>query len=214
MIYDAVMRVPLLAWVVFSVTIQMVGVSRYVKATPLSSASAVHLAMRFSTITFLLLIAATTILRSRPTAKAVGLEPRLSALAGTFLFYGITFLFPRHQLSLPVEIITVMLTMVGCIGAILALWRLGQSFSVMAESRRLVTSGPYRWVRHPLYLAEEVAFAGLFMQFASIWAALIFAAQIAFQLRRIHHEEAVLNTTFPEYAPYCLTTPRLIPGVY
>jgi protein-S-isoprenylcysteine O-methyltransferase Ste14 len=214
MIYDAVMRLPLLSWVAFSITIQMAGLVQYTKATPLSSASAIHVAMRLSTVTFLLLTAAATILRSRPSAKAEGLEPRLSALAGTFLFYGITFFFPRHELSLPVEIVTIVLTMVGCTGAIVALWQLGQSFSIMAESRQLVTVGPYSWVRHPLYLAEEIAFLGLFMQFASIWTALIFAAQIAFQLRRIHNEEAILSGSFPEYAAYQQSTACLVPGVY
>jgi protein-S-isoprenylcysteine O-methyltransferase Ste14 len=214
MIYDGLMRLPLLSWVVFSATIQMEGVVQYTKVTHLSLASAVHLAMRLSTITFLLLIAATTILRSRPTAKAEGLEPRLSALAGTFLFYGITFCWPRHELSPFVEIITIVLTTTGCAGAIIALWELGQSFSIMAESRRLVTNGPYRWVRHPLYLAEEIAFCGLFIQFASIWTALIFVAQIVFQLRRIHNEEAILGASFPEYAVYQQITARLIPGLY
>jgi protein-S-isoprenylcysteine O-methyltransferase Ste14 len=107
-----------------------------------------------------------------------------------------------------------MLTIVGCVGAIFVLRRLGNSFSIMAESRQLVTSGPYRWVRHPLYLAEEIAFVGLFIQFASLWTALIFAGQIASQLRRIYNEETVLSMSFPEYVAYCRITPRLVPGVY
>jgi Isoprenylcysteine carboxyl methyltransferase (ICMT) family len=32
----------------------------------------------------------------------------------------------------------------------------------MAETRQLVTSGPYRFVRHPLYAAEEIAMLDLF----------------------------------------------------
>lgn len=214
MIYDAVMRLPLLSWIVFSTTLQMAGLVRFTKVAPLSLTSAIHLTMQLATIAFLLLIAATTILRSRPTAKAEGLEPRISALAGTFLFYGITLFFPRCELPTVAEVVAIFLTIVGCVGAIIALGELGKSFSIMAESRQLVTNGLYNWVRHPLYLAEEIAFVGLFIQFASAWSALIFAAQIAFQLRRIHNEEIILSNSFPEYQEYRSRTARLIPGAY
>jgi protein-S-isoprenylcysteine O-methyltransferase Ste14 len=84
----------------------------------------------------------------------------------------------------------------------------------MAETRQLVTSGPYRFVRHPLYLAEEIAMVGVFLQFASVWTALLLLVQIAFQLRRMHNEETVLIAKFPQYTAYCCATARLIPGIY
>jgi protein-S-isoprenylcysteine O-methyltransferase Ste14 len=52
------------------------------------------------------------------------------------------------------------------------------------------------------------------VQFASVWTALLLAVQFAFQLRRMHKEEAVLTVSFPEYAVYRQTTARLISGVY
>ena len=123
-------------------------------------------------------------------------------------------LFPGHELSLSLEMTSTVLVLVGTVGAVVALYQLGRSFSIMAETRQLVTSGPYRFARHPLYLTEAIATFGLFMQFASLWTALLFAAQIAFQLRRMHNEEAVLTVSFPEYAVYRQTTARLIPGLY
>jgi protein-S-isoprenylcysteine O-methyltransferase Ste14 len=47
-----------------------------------------------------------------------------------------------------------------------------------------------------------------------VWTAILLAGQIAFQLRRIHHEEVVLTAGFPEYAAYQRITARLIPGIY
>ena len=49
---------------------------------------------------------------------------------------------------------------------------------------------------------------------ASPGTTLLLAAHIAFQLRRMHNEEAVLGETFPEYAAYRERTARLVPGIY
>jgi protein-S-isoprenylcysteine O-methyltransferase Ste14 len=127
--------------------------------------------------------------------------------------YGVS-LFPRYDLPLSLEMISTVLILIGSAGAVVALARLGRSFSVMAETRKLVTSGPYRFVRHPLYLAEEIATIGVFMQFVSVQTALLLVVQIAFQLRRMQNEEAILIASFPEYSVYRRHTARLIPGIY
>jgi protein-S-isoprenylcysteine O-methyltransferase Ste14 len=214
--YDLLMRLPLLGWSMFCATSQMAGLARSVREADASlpfAAYAVNMAMRLSTIAFLLLLAASVVLRARPTGKIPGLEPRLSALAGAFLVYAIP-LFPRRELSVTAEMVSTLLILFGSAAAVIALVRLGRSFSVMAEARRLVTSGPYRFVRHPLYLAEELAIIGIFTQFLSLSTALILAVQIAFQLRRMHNEEVILAASFPQYAAYRQKTARLIPGIY
>jgi protein-S-isoprenylcysteine O-methyltransferase Ste14 len=214
--YDLLMRLPILGWSLFCAMLQIAGLSRYTNiADPalLGAAFGIHIAMRLSTIAFLLLLAGAVILRARPSGKARGLEPRISAFIGTFLIYAIP-LCPRRELSLSAEMVSTMLILIGSAGAVVALLQLGRSFSMMAEVRRLVTSGPYRFVRHPLYLAEELAIIGIFMQFLSIWTALLLTLQIAFQLRRMHNEEAILAEAFPEYTAYRQSTARLIPGIY
>jgi len=69
-------------------------------------------------------------------------------------------------------------------------------------------------MRHPLYLAEELAVIGILMQFLSGGTILLCAAHIAFQLRRMRNEERVLVGAFPEYRAYCARTARLLPGIY
>jgi protein-S-isoprenylcysteine O-methyltransferase Ste14 len=214
--YDMLMRLPLAGWAAFVATVSAVQLARYVgNADPAlpSAVYAIDIAMRVSTIAFLVLLAASVTLRRRPTGRARGIEPRVSALMGTLLVYAIA-LFPRRELSLTGEIVTTSLILVGSAAAIFALMRLGRSFSVMAEARRLVTSGIYRVVRHPLYLAEEIATIGIVIQFLSYWTGLLLAVQIAFQLRRMRNEEVVLGEIFPEYAAYKVRTARLIPGIY
>ncbi len=215
-VYDVLMRLPLAGWATLVAAVSTVQLARYVgNADPALSIAvyAINIAMRLSTIAFLVLLATSAILRRRPTGKARGIEPRLSALMGTGLVYAIA-LFPRRELLPTAEIVSTLLVLVGGAAAVLALMRLGRSFSVMAEARRLVTSGVYRSVRHPLYLAEEIATIGIVMQYLSLWSALLLALQIAFQLRRMRNEEVVLGDTFPEYAAYTARTARLIPGIY
>jgi protein-S-isoprenylcysteine O-methyltransferase Ste14 len=214
--YDLLMRVPLVVYAVFFATLQMAGFARYMHEADTARPVAVHTigtAMRLSTIAFLLLLAAATILRAPPRGKARGLEPRISALIGAFLVYAFP-MFPRRELPLPVETVATVLILFGSTAAVAALLRLGHSFSMMAEARRLVTSGIYRIVRHPLYFAEEIAVIGIAIQFLSCWTLMLLAVQIAFQLRRMHNEELVLTANFPEYTAYRRKTARLIPGIY
>src|SRR5690242_231990 len=214
--YDLLMRLPLMGWSMFCATLQMTSLARYLREVDVAlpfAAYAVTVAMRLSTIAFLLLLAASVVLRARPTGKARGLEPRISAFVGAFLVYAIPF-FPRRELSVTAEMVATLLVLFGSAAAVYALVRLGRSFSMMAEARRLVTSGPYRFVRHPLYLAEELAIIGLSMQFFSAATAFVLAMQIVFQLRRMHNEETVLVESFPEYAAYRQRTARLLPGIY
>ena len=211
--YDSLMRLPLLGWGLFAATAQLTGIIQLMDTRSVDFAYAIQVAARLSMIAFILLATAAVLLRTRPSGKASGLEPRISALVGSFMMYGMV-LFPGHHLSLSGEILSTLLTIIGSIGAVVALSQLGRSFSIMAESRQLVTTGPYRLVRHPLYLAEGIATVGVFMQFASVYTALLLAAHIAFQLRRLHNEELVLSTRFPEYADYSQTTARLIPRIY
>jgi protein-S-isoprenylcysteine O-methyltransferase Ste14 len=103
---------------------------------------------------------------------------------------------------------------VGSLLAVIVMSWLGRSFSIMPEARRLVVRGPYRLVRHPLYLCEGLLLVGIFIQYAPPWCYLIIVAQAALQLERMRIEEGVLRTTFPEYDTYASHTARLIPGIY
>jgi protein-S-isoprenylcysteine O-methyltransferase Ste14 len=168
---------------------------------------------RSTVLLYFVLAALLVLVRSRPLGKAHGLQPRLSALAGSFLLLSMA-LFPRHDLSIGLNMLSAGLIVLGHLLAVYALAWLGRSFSIMAEARRLVTDGPYALVRHPLYVAEEIAAIGLFLQYASLWTALVMVVSLAFQLQRMRNEEQILREIFPEYAAYAARTRRLIPHVY
>lgn len=214
-VYDVLMRLPIAIWgfcALLVISIELIGYLQRAAGVA-TGIFAINVAMRLTTCGFLALITASAMVRMRPSAKARGVAPRVVALLGSFLFYTVALL-PRHELSPLLAIISTLLTLFGMLGAIIILTQLGRSFSVMAEARQLVSSGVYRFVRHPLYLAEELAVIGVAIQFASSWTLLIVVAQIAFQLCRIKNEEAVLAETFPEYEAYSRQTACLVPGIY
>jgi len=163
---------------------------------------------------YTLMIACLYVLRLRPMNKFAGVWPCAAAILGGFLMSGLLFFSPRTDLPLSVQVAASVLVLIGNAFAVMILLRLGRSFSIIPEGRRLVTTGPYKIVRHPLYLAEAVATLGALINFLSPWALVLVAVQMAFQLVRIHYEERVLRETFPEYAKYAKHTARLIPGVY
>lgn len=160
------------------------------------------------------MLASVYVLRLRPVNRFAGVWPCIAALLGGFLVLGLLLLEPRTDLPLPVQAGASLLVLIGEGFSVYALSNLGRSFSILPESRRLVTTGPYKIVRHPLYLAEAVATLGAMISFLSVSAILIVAAQFALQLVRIHYEERVLRETFPEYTDYARHTARLMPGIY
>ncbi len=106
-------------------------------------------------------------------------------------------------------------------GFLLIFWSglaLGKQYSpevTIQEGHHLVTSGPYRLVRHPRYLGIILLAVGMSLIFRS-WIGL--AASLLFTtvlLQRIKDEEKLLRTEFgPEWEDYCQHSWRLIPYIF
>jgi protein-S-isoprenylcysteine O-methyltransferase Ste14 len=94
---------------------------------------------------------------------------------------------------------------------IVGLAAMRKSFAIMAEARVLVRTGPYRWVRHPMYLAHFLIFLCVLLQrFAPLTLAL-YVAFAAGQVFRARIEEKKLLAVFPEYEEYRRTTGMFFP---
>jgi protein-S-isoprenylcysteine O-methyltransferase Ste14 len=99
----------------------------------------------------------------------------------------------------------------GCVWLLVSVLALGRCFGVLPEARGFVRRGPYRLVRHPVYLGEIVAIAGLVLAAPGVWNVAVLALFVAAQILRIHLEERALALAFPEYGIYADSTSRLLP---
>ena len=106
------------------------------------------------------------------------------------------------------------LLIAGLAFAICSVAVLGRCFGILPDVRGLVTRGPYRLVRHPLYLGELTAVLGIVLgSRRPLLAGATWGVCVGLQLARTSYEERNIRAEFPEYDEYAARTKRLIPGV-
>ncbi|TPN46744.1 isoprenylcysteine carboxylmethyltransferase family protein [Mesorhizobium sp. B1-1-7] len=175
-----------------------------------TSASSLAVVNQLASTVFLLLQLVMTITRLPPKGTAQGIEPRVTSVAGTFTVLLALSLTSALQ-SEAVQVTALCLVFIGTASSIFCLYWLGRSFSLMATARRLVTTGPYSIVRHPLYICEAVFVLGMILSHFSVLMVALGALQFLLQYRRARNEEAILRQTFPEYDEYARRVPMLLP---
>ena len=221
-LYDLLAAAPMIAWFAYSLAQMLPSLSQrlalvvmFVRTDPsvLPASLVFRTLSEIMTLVFFALLIVMFAVRYVPQQSNPGLYPRIAAVVGTFLSLGFVQL-PPQELSPALFSISLLLLIAGTVFATYAVLVLGRSISVLPEARRLVTRGPYALVRHPLYLGEMVAIAGIALQHLSLWALLLLCLAWAFQFQRMKYEERVLSQSFPEYGDYMARTARLVPGVY
>ena len=110
-----------------------------------------------------------------------------------------------------IKVVGSALVLTGTMFTIYALRYLGRHFGVVADVRGMVTSGPYRVVRHPLYAAETITLLGITAVVGNSLTVAAFVVSTALQIWRAKIEERALAATFPDYAQYARRTPMLVP---
>ena len=221
-LYDLFAAAPLIAWFVYCVAQMLPSLSQrialvmvFVRTDPsvLPATLVLRTVSEVATLAFFALSIVMYMVRRVPRRAALGFYPRFAAVVGTFLSLGFVLL-PPQELSSALYLTSLLLLIAGTAFAICALLVLGRSICLLPVARRLATRGPYALVRHPLYVGEMVAIAGIALQHWSAWALLLLAVAWAFQLQRMKYEERLLLQSFPEYENYMARTARLVPGVY
>jgi protein-S-isoprenylcysteine O-methyltransferase Ste14 len=106
--------------------------------------------------------------------------------------------------------------LIGCgiAFSIYSLSHLGKNFSVIPQARKLVQNGPYKIVRHPLYIGELMSSFGVVLVTITFSRMLFFFCLVLCQVYRAYQEEKILANVFPEYQSYQSKTARFIPGIF
>ena len=167
---------------------------------------------RFCLASFYMVLALLIMFRSRPIAQAEGLLPRVAAFVGTYLPWTIAF-FGKSDQALP-NLASAACVLVGMVMMLVTIRHLGGSFSLVPQARSVVQTGPYRWIKHPLYLAEEIAILGVVLQYLTPITVTVFVLHIGVQVCRIVYEEDLLRRNCPEYSSYEASRWRLVPYVW
>ncbi len=113
-----------------------------------------------------------------------------------------------------VEIFATGLVIVGLlIGAVAAggLGRLLTPTPVPKAGGRLVTTGFYRYVRHPVYTGVLLVVLGLVVGSGRWLSLVVGVVAIAFFYAKSSWEEQRLMEHYPDYPAYRETTPRFVP---
>lgn len=83
------------------------------------------------------------------------------------------------------------------------------------EGGKLITTGPYRFIRHPMYLAQVVAFIPLVVtDYTPLRLAVIVALTIALLLKMPYEEKGLIGQFGEDYKTYKAKTKKVIPFIY
>jgi protein-S-isoprenylcysteine O-methyltransferase Ste14 len=123
-----------------------------------------------------------------------------ASLTASFLMIGASFLPAGPVLwnaSNPVIEVGLLLTVIGAVLALTSFASLGSNFAIVPEARTLVVTGPYRWLRHPIYLAELLMIFGVVVGYVRLTTLAGVLSVVGLQLYRIRAEERLLRSAFP-----------------
>lgn len=153
-------------------------------------------------------------LRRRPALATSGsMTAHIAAIAATWA----PFTLPLLRGTAPgvgQQGVSDVLLIAGTSWSLWSLRYLGRNVSVLAQARAVVDTGPYRWIRHPLYAGEIVSALGLAIVADSIGVLAVWLGLCGLQAYRAVREEQVLLRALPGYAAYRRRTAALVPGLF
>jgi protein-S-isoprenylcysteine O-methyltransferase Ste14 len=156
-----------------------------------------------------LLVVVSFLVRGRPRAGAPNWSARVIAYTNSFIILAFIWVasqahpeWLRPTADRTIRLAGSLLWAIGAVLSLWPLWYLRRSFSLEPEARHLVTTGPYRLARHPIYTVYLLINTGIILRHLTAPFALVLAVWLTTLLLRIRYEEGVLTSVFPEYPEY------------
>lgn len=135
----------------------------------------------------------------------------LLGFAGTFVAL---LVMPASDKAFAPVALCSLLMIAGLLIQLSAKFTLRRSFGVIAANRGVKASGPYRFVRHPMYAGYTLTHIGFLLSGPTWWNCLIYGVVLALNIGRIVAEERVLLAD-PAYQQVCAKVRyRLFPFIY
>lgn len=135
----------------------------------------------------------------------------ICSLGASYYFVAIQLAPGEHLVP---EMLGAGLQVIGISWQIYAKISLRFSFGILPANRGIVSSGAYRFVRHPIYLGYLITDIGFLLTNFGPQNLLVYAGLYALQAVRINREEKLLSDD-PEYCRYRERVRfRALPGVY
>ncbi len=105
------------------------------------------------------------------------------------------------------------------LGILIGLWGVltMKRFNIVPDPRpdcELVCHGPYRWIRHPMYLSIILFFTPLILESPTPLRLGTFALLVADLLVKLSYEERLLCAQLDGYGDYCRRSKRLLPFIW
>jgi protein-S-isoprenylcysteine O-methyltransferase Ste14 len=119
--------------------------------------------------------------------------------------------------SNPMRFVGMLLTILATILYFKALRHLGRNYSPCFDSHQpfeLISTGPYKFIQHPMYLAKLMIVVGNFVICGSLWFMAVFLYLILETIRTIANEENYLAASIQGYDSYMKRTARMIPFIF
>lgn len=164
-------------------------------------------------VTYNVLLVILLLARTDAKAASSSVLARMAAYAGTFGPFLLGFA-ASSEVTPGLALVGVSLQAAGMAFVVYSLSVLRRSFGVAPQVRELVRHGPYRFIRHPLYVGEVVALTGAVLVGPSWQKLVILVVTAAIQVYRAIQEERLMSRHDEEYAQYMKVTSRFLPGVF
>lgn len=153
---------------------------------------------------------------TRPVQKAV-MTALTASLAAVVVVSGLDYRFGWSKVPTAVSVAGDVMVAVGLGASLLVVFqnRYAAATITVEAGQPVVSTGLYRFVRHPMYAVSLVMMIGMPLALGSYWALLVVVIGVVLLIVRILDEEKMLSEQLPGYRDYLRKVGyRLVPGIW